>query len=57
MGSFVAGLELPVLPDQELEALLPRWDSSPNMERTPGDFSREKRLAVLKKVFQGGGAK
>ena len=57
VGSFVAGLELPVLPDQELEALLPRWDGSPNMERTPGDFSREKRLAVLKKVFQGGGAK
>jgi alcohol dehydrogenase class IV len=50
--SFVAGLPLPVLTDQELEDLLPRWEGNPNMARTPGDFGREKRLAVLKKVFQ-----
>ena len=52
IAGFTAGLELPRFTDQELEALLPRWDGSPNMDRTPGNFDREKRLAVLKKIFQ-----
>ena len=52
IGGFVADLSLPVLSDQELLDLLPRWDGSPNMEHTPGSFDQEKRLAVLKSVFQ-----
>jgi len=52
LAGFTADLELPFFTDGELEALLPRWEDSPNMGRTPGDFNREKRLAVLKKIFQ-----
>ncbi len=52
IAGFTAGLSLPRFTGEELEALLPRWDSSPNMDRTPGEFNREKRLAVLKKIFQ-----
>lgn len=52
IAGFTAGLALPRFTDGELEALLPRWDDSPNMARTPGNFDREKRLAVLKKIFQ-----
>ena len=52
IAGFTAGLSLPTFPDGELEGLLERWVDSPNMARTPGDFGREKQLAVLKKVFQ-----
>ena len=53
---FIAGLtkdvELPRLTDGELEGLLPRWESSPNIARTPGDFTPEKQRTVLKNLFQ-----
>ena len=52
LAGFTQGLELPSFTDGELEALLPRWEDSPNMGRIPGNFDREKRLAVLKKIFQ-----
>lgn len=52
IAGFTEGLSLPTFTDAELEALLPRWDNAPNMTRTPGTFSREKRMAVLKKIFQ-----
>lgn len=52
IGGFVAGLSLPRFTDEELLALLPRWEGNANMARTPGDFDRQKQLAVLKKIFQ-----
>ena len=54
VGSFVAGLPLPELSEEEMKGLLPRWEGSPNMARTPGDLTGEKRLAILKRLFQGG---
>lgn len=52
IAGFTAGLKLPEFDDEELEKLLPRWDRNANMKRTPGDFDRAKRLAVLKKIYQ-----
>lgn len=52
IAGFTAGLELPRFTDEQLTALLPRWENSPNIARTPGDFGPEKQLAVLKKLFQ-----
>lgn len=52
IAGFTAEVKVPTFTDEELEALLPRWDTSPNMARTPGDFHRAKRLEVLKKVYQ-----
>ena len=52
IAGFTAGLTLPRFTDEQLAALLPRWETSPNMARTPGDFGPEKQLAVLKKIFQ-----
>lgn len=52
IAGFTAGLTLPRFSDEELRSLLPRWETSPNMARTPGDFGPEKQLAVLKKIFQ-----
>lgn len=52
IAGFTRGLALPRFSDQELEALLPRWEGSPNIARTPGNFGPDKQMAVLKKVFQ-----
>lgn len=52
IAGFTAGLELPRFSDEELKDLLPRWENSPNIARTPGDFGPEKQMAVLKKIFQ-----
>lgn len=49
---FTAGIKLPRFSDEELKNLLPRWEASPNIGRTPGNFGPEKQLAVLKTVFQ-----
>lgn len=52
IAGFTAGLELPRFTESQLEALLPRWEKAPNIARTPGEFNREKQLAVLRKIFQ-----
>ena len=52
IGGFTEGLSLPRFTDEQLRALLPRWENSPNIARTPGDFGPEKQMAVLKKIFQ-----
>lgn len=52
IAGFTAHLDLPRFTDEELTALLPRWAASPNIGRTPGEFTPDKQLAVLKKIFQ-----
>ena len=52
IAGFTAGLELPSFTGEEIQGLLPRWESSPNIGRTPGDFTREKQAAVLQRIFQ-----
>lgn len=52
IAEFTIGIELPKFSDEELKNLLPRWETSPNIGRTPGDFGPEKQLSVLRKLFQ-----
>lgn len=52
IAGFTADVQVPAFTDEELEAILPRYDSSPNMGRTPGSFDRAKRMEVLKKIYQ-----
>lgn len=38
--------------DQELEALLDRWQGVSNMKRTPGNFDREQQRQIARRVLQ-----